>query len=255
MNRIVPVVLVGLVLLAPVAESQQRQQHGKLFPPENLGQLEGPDRDVWQRPDQIMDALNIAEGSVVADLGAAQRLVHDPARAAGRAERQGLRRRHPAADDRGDQAAAAARERGQRRRPVLGTADDPKLPVGELDAVLIVDAYHEMEQPVALLRNAARGAQARRPARHRRVHHGRGRTGAADGRARRSRARHPRGERGRPAPDRPAEHPALPVHAGVREARGAARQRAASARRNESCPGLLCRLPDAASTKCCSVSS
>ena len=71
MNRIVPVVLVGLVLLASVAESQQRPQHGKLFPPENLAQLEGPDRDVWQRPDQIMDALNIAEGSVVADLGAA----------------------------------------------------------------------------------------------------------------------------------------------------------------------------------------
>ena len=30
----------------------------------------GPDRDVWQRPDQIMDALHIGEGSVVADLGA-----------------------------------------------------------------------------------------------------------------------------------------------------------------------------------------
>ena len=32
--------------------------------------LEGPDRDAWQRPDQIMDALRIGEGSVVADLGA-----------------------------------------------------------------------------------------------------------------------------------------------------------------------------------------
>ena len=66
MNRIVPVALVALGLLAPVAAGQQRQQHGRLFPPENLPELEGPDRDVWQRPDQIMDALNIAEGSVVA---------------------------------------------------------------------------------------------------------------------------------------------------------------------------------------------
>ena len=32
--------------------------------------LEGPDRDAWQRPDQIMDALRIGDGSVVADLGA-----------------------------------------------------------------------------------------------------------------------------------------------------------------------------------------
>ena len=32
--------------------------------------LEGPDRDAWQRPEKIMDELRIAEGSVVADLGA-----------------------------------------------------------------------------------------------------------------------------------------------------------------------------------------
>ena len=48
----------------------QQQQHGRLFLPENLGLLEGPDREVWQRPDQVMDALRIADGSVVADLGA-----------------------------------------------------------------------------------------------------------------------------------------------------------------------------------------
>src|SRR3954454_8647724 len=45
-------------------------QHARLFPPELLGQLEGPDRDAYQRPDQVMDALHIGERSVVADLGA-----------------------------------------------------------------------------------------------------------------------------------------------------------------------------------------
>jgi cyclopropane fatty-acyl-phospholipid synthase-like methyltransferase len=45
-------------------------QHGRLFPPADLGLLEAPDRDVWQRPDRIMDALQIGEGSMVADLGA-----------------------------------------------------------------------------------------------------------------------------------------------------------------------------------------
>jgi ubiquinone/menaquinone biosynthesis C-methylase UbiE len=40
-------------------------------------------------------------------------------------------------------------------KTVLGTASDPHLPE-PLDAVLIVDAYHEMEQPVTLLRNVAR---------------------------------------------------------------------------------------------------
>ena len=40
-------------------------------------------------------------------------------------------------------------------KTVLGTQTDPKIPE-LLDAVLINDAYHEMEQPVALLRNLAK---------------------------------------------------------------------------------------------------
>ncbi len=40
-------------------------------------------------------------------------------------------------------------------RTVLGTPTDPKIPE-PLDAVLIVDAYHEMEEPVTLLRNLAK---------------------------------------------------------------------------------------------------
>ena len=45
-------------------------------------------------------------------------------------------------------------------KPVLGTANDPKLPSG-IDAVLIVDAYHEMQNPddpspvITLLKNVA----------------------------------------------------------------------------------------------------
>src|SRR5512141_3136963 len=45
-------------------------RHGRLFPPQDLGLLEGPDRDLWQMPGPIMDALGIADSSVVADLGA-----------------------------------------------------------------------------------------------------------------------------------------------------------------------------------------
>jgi len=40
-------------------------------------------------------------------------------------------------------------------RRVLGTAEDPRLPARRLDAVLIVDTYHELENPGALLRNIA----------------------------------------------------------------------------------------------------
>ena len=36
---------------------------------EDLGLLEGPDREAWQKPDEIMDALGIADGASVADVG------------------------------------------------------------------------------------------------------------------------------------------------------------------------------------------
>jgi SAM-dependent methyltransferase len=34
---------------------------------------------------------------------------------------------------------------------VLGEPDDPKLPLGQMDLVLLVDVYHEFEQPQRML--------------------------------------------------------------------------------------------------------
>jgi ubiquinone/menaquinone biosynthesis C-methylase UbiE len=139
----------------------QQQQHGRLFPPENLGLLEAPDREVWQRPDQIMDALAIADGSVVADLGAgsgwftirlARRVGPN-----GKVYAEDIQREMYEAIDR------RVRREGLRDvvEPRLGTASDPRLPEGKLDAVLIVDAYHEMDEPVVLLRNVAKSLKPR----------------------------------------------------------------------------------------------
>jgi ubiquinone/menaquinone biosynthesis C-methylase UbiE len=130
-------------------------QHARLFPPEDLGQLEGPDRDAWQRPDQIMDALQIGENSVVADLGAGGGWF--TVRLARRVGPNG----HVYAEDIQPQMIESIQRRRDREglpnvETVLGTAVDPKLPAGSLDAVLIVDAYHEIEQPVALLKNVVK---------------------------------------------------------------------------------------------------
>src|SRR5688572_25097998 len=65
-QRIAGLALTAL-LTAPLGAAPQ---HSRLFPPDQLGTLEGPDRDAWNRPDQIMDRLLIADGSAVADLGA-----------------------------------------------------------------------------------------------------------------------------------------------------------------------------------------
>lgn len=130
-------------------------QHARLFPPEDLGLLEGPDRDAYQRPDQIMDALQIGEGSVVADLGAGGGWF--TVRLARRVGPNG----RVYAEDIQPEMIAAIQRRIKREvlgnvHTVLGTAVDARLPSASLDAALMVDAYAEFEQPVTLLKNVAR---------------------------------------------------------------------------------------------------
>jgi ubiquinone/menaquinone biosynthesis C-methylase UbiE len=134
----------------------------RLFPPQELGLIEPPDRDQWQPPDQIMDALRIFDGATVADLGAGGGWF--TVWLARRVGSRGV----VYAEDIQPQMLAAVRRRAQREnlfivKTVLGTANDPMLPQG-IDAVLILDTYHEMacavgpscQDPVALLKNVAR---------------------------------------------------------------------------------------------------
>src|SRR5688572_32220654 len=52
------------------AQGAPAKPKARLFSALDLGLLEAPDREQWQKPNLIMDELRIAEGSVVADLGA-----------------------------------------------------------------------------------------------------------------------------------------------------------------------------------------
>jgi SAM-dependent methyltransferase len=135
--------------------AQGRVRHGRLFAPQDLGLLEGPDRDLWQMPGPIMDALGIAEGSIVADLGAgggwftirlARRVGPN-----GKVYAEDIQRLMLEATRR-----RIAREGLRNVEPVLGTESDPRLPAGKIDAVLVVDTYHEINDPVPLLRNLAK---------------------------------------------------------------------------------------------------
>lgn len=124
---------------------RQPDKPPRLFPPQDLGLLSAPDRDDWNKPDLIMDALGIADGAVVADLGAGGGWF--TVRLARRVGPNGL----VYAQDIQDQMLEATRRLVQRERltnvqTVLGTSSDPKLPSG-LDAVLIVDAFREMDEP------------------------------------------------------------------------------------------------------------
>jgi len=101
-----------------------------------------------------MDALLIAEGSVVAEIGAAGGWF--TMKLARRVAPNGI----VYAEDIQPEMIEAVHRRAQREnltnvRPILGTSRDPRLPDG-LDAVLIVEVFHEMDDPVELLKKVAR---------------------------------------------------------------------------------------------------
>jgi predicted methyltransferase len=144
----------ALVILAmAITAVVPHAQHTRLFKPEDLSELEQPDRDEWQRPDKIMDVLGIGEASFVADLGAGSGWF--TIKLAGRVGPNGM----VYAEDIQRPMIQAIKIRVDRLglknvTTVLGKSTDPQIPV-PVDAVLICDAYHEWEQPVALLRNMA----------------------------------------------------------------------------------------------------
>ena len=155
-----PVPAQAPVTPGPAAPARPAQQRKKLFSPQDLGLLEPPDRDEWNKPDLVMDALGIADGAVVADLGAGGGWF--TLRLARRVGPNGL----VYAEDVQPQMIEAMSRRLQHEgiaqvRTVLGKATDPLLPEG-LDAVILMNAYREMDDPakpeviLTLLGNIAR---------------------------------------------------------------------------------------------------
>ncbi len=149
-TRLLPVVLALAMLIPRSAAAQvppgQASRH-TLFPPTDVGLLESPDRDIWQKPDQIMDALGIADGSRVADIGAGGG--YFTVRLSRRVGPNGV----VWAEDVNSLMLEAINRRVLRDvakdirnvRTVQGTSSDPMLPAGSLDAVLILETYQEID--------------------------------------------------------------------------------------------------------------
>jgi predicted methyltransferase len=98
-------------------------------------------RDEWQRPAEVFDALGVKSGHRVADIGCG--FGYFTFRLAARVGAEG--KVYGVDIDR--DAITKVRERKEREKveqvePILGESADPHLP-DDLDAVLIVDTYHE----------------------------------------------------------------------------------------------------------------
>ncbi len=112
--------------------------------------LERAEREEEEAPSRALAIMNVAPGSVVADIGAGSgyfsarlsRLVGPAGKVYATDIQQGML-------DLLEQ--RIARERLENITLVLGTPTDPKLPPASIDMALMVDVYHEASDPQRLL--------------------------------------------------------------------------------------------------------
>lgn len=117
----------------------------------SLSTFEDPKRAHNLQVDRVMDQLGIKEGSTVADIGAGSGWFTVRA-----ARRVGTGGSVYAVEINGDFLKhiekRAKQEKLENVRPVLGKPDDPLLPTQSVDAVLLLKTYHEVDQPIRLLK-------------------------------------------------------------------------------------------------------
>jgi len=119
--------------------------------------LERPEREIEERPDLVVDSLDLAPDAVVADIGAGSgyftfrlsRLVPD-----GRV----------VAVDIQPEMLSVIETRGERLgvsniELVLGTVTDPNLAPASIDSALLVDAYHEFSHPREMMEGLMRALE------------------------------------------------------------------------------------------------
>jgi ubiquinone/menaquinone biosynthesis C-methylase UbiE len=114
--------------------------------------LERSERDQEEAPDVALDVLKIPKGAWVADIGAGSGFITERLSA-----RVGPTGRVFANDVQPQMLQILARRLAQRNITnvtlVQGTVDDPKLDPGSVDLAIMVDVYHELSQPQAILKH------------------------------------------------------------------------------------------------------
>jgi ubiquinone/menaquinone biosynthesis C-methylase UbiE len=115
------------------------------------GSFEDPNREYTLRLNDVFDAMNIKQGSAVADIGAgggwlSVRLAKRVGAGGTVCAEEILKKYTDFIDKRAQKAGL------KNIKTILGTTTDPKLPESTLDAAIILNAYHEFELPLVMLR-------------------------------------------------------------------------------------------------------
>ena len=124
-----------------------------------IASLEEPGRADWQKPDDVIAALRLSPGETLCDVGSGPG--YFALRAARRLETSGW----VYAEDVEPTMIDALRDRIAQARlsnvtPILGMPDDPLLPKGACDVILVVNTYHLFPNGPAFLRRLAKSLKA-----------------------------------------------------------------------------------------------
>lgn len=149
-SKTVVIIIILLLFFFVIADAGVIQGQQNVLTPESANEAR---LNRLQPPGQVMDAIGIKPGMVVAEIGAGRgRYVVQIAVRVGETGKVYAE----------DIDAAALRHLEQRCKrwglehvhTIVGDVTDPKLPKGELDVIFVISAYHHFQDPVALLRNA-----------------------------------------------------------------------------------------------------
>jgi SAM-dependent methyltransferase len=156
MRRFVCLFLLASSAFAQLAASPGQhpitgRRYAGVMGPGGADWLVRPERESEEQPDRALDLIGIAKGSTAADIGAGAGYITWRL-----AERVGPTGKVYANDIQSSMLDLLRRNMRQRSlenvEPVLGAIDDPKLPKGAIDLVILVDVYHEFSEPQKMLR-------------------------------------------------------------------------------------------------------
>lgn len=120
------------------------------------GTLDAHDREQHQKPRELVQAMGLAQGQSVADIGTGVGFMlpylHDAVGPAGKLFAEEF------FPDFLAKAKARVAEKGLGNVTFIhGTDRDAQLPAGSVDAVLILDVYHHFDYPAEMLASVAKG--------------------------------------------------------------------------------------------------
>jgi SAM-dependent methyltransferase len=150
-RRVLPALLFVLLTSLFIQAQSEPRKTSKPYTGD-LSIFDSPGRDERLQIKRVMDILEITTGKNVADIGAGSGWF--TVRAARRVGETGV----VYAVDINPEAAHYIDKRARKEglynvKTILSKSGDPQLPANAVDSVLLLKTYHEIEKPIALLRN------------------------------------------------------------------------------------------------------